>query len=101
MSDALSLVQDSAARLFAQNLDRATRDAAERGEWPSGIWQARVDVGFTDIVTSGDVADGSALPTLGRVLRTAAQHAVLLPLAEHALAQAMAKDADYARRPAR
>lgn len=41
-----SLIEQSAARLFADHVDRALLERFERGEWPARLWQRAVDSGL-------------------------------------------------------
>jgi acyl-CoA dehydrogenase len=78
-----SLIEQSAARLFADNVDKTVRDAAERGEFPRALWQLAVDNGFTQVLAS-EAAGGLGLgwDAAWPLLRGLGYWQVPLPLAE-------------------
>ncbi len=81
MSD--SLIEESAARLFADKVDKAVRDETERGVFPAALWQAAQDSGF-HLVLAGEDAGGIGESWLGAypILRGLGYWQVPLPLAE-------------------
>ncbi len=81
MSD--SMIAESAARLFADNVDKAVRENTERGEFPSALWKLATDSGFA-VATATEASGGigetweAAYP----ILRGLGYWQVPLPLAE-------------------
>ena len=85
MSD--SMIQASAARLFADQVDKAVRERAEHGEFPDALWRLATDSGFAAALT-GEAAGGigetwsAAFP----ILHGLGYWQVPLPLAETMIA---------------
>ena len=85
------LIDDSVARLFAEQVDNGTRMRAESGEFDSALWQRVRDSGFALLLAS-PAAGGfgqswtAALP----VLRGIGYWQVPLPLAETMVARLLA-----------
>ncbi|MBR0653182.1 acyl-CoA dehydrogenase [Roseomonas terrae] len=77
MNDVTRMLEDTAARLFSDHVDRAVHAAAEAGEWPAALWQALEDSGLTQPLEAG-----LSLPEAMGLLQIAAQHAAPVPLAE-------------------
>ncbi len=81
MSD--SMIAESAARLFADNVDKAVRESTENGEFPSALWARAADSGFA-VATATEASGGigetweAAYP----ILRGLGYWQVPLPLAE-------------------
>lgn len=84
-----TLLQDSAARLFADLSTPATINAAEAGTWPAALWDAVAEAGFLDALAAGAEAPGdlSGIADAAAILREAGRTAAPLPLAETMLAR--------------
>jgi alkylation response protein AidB-like acyl-CoA dehydrogenase len=77
------LLVDTAERMFADRCDKALLDDAERGEFPTMLWETLRENGFHELaMRSSGVALGDAFA----VVQAAARHAVPLPLVEILLA---------------
>ena len=84
MSD---LLADSAERLFAAHIQKATRRSAENGEFPHSLWHAVTEAGFTAALLPEEAGGfGATVPEAMGLLRIAAAHAAPIPLAETMLA---------------
>jgi acyl-CoA dehydrogenase len=83
MNEPSSIVEDSAARLFADHVDAALRERVEGGEFASVLWRHVVDAGF-DKALVREADGGSAMSFAAAApLFTALGHwQVPLPLAE-------------------
>ena len=55
MSD--SMIEQSAARLFSENVDKGRLEKFETGAFPAELWQLAVDSGF-DLALAGEDAGG-------------------------------------------
>ena len=77
------MLQETAARVFADHFPPRVLAAAERGEWPTAGWAAIEDAGFTRALVPEE-AGGYGVPAREAlsILRAAGGHAVPLPLAE-------------------
>ena len=73
------LITDTAERIFSDHVDRGVLDAAERGEFPSALWDVVREAGLHLVGRPGSGTDGGDLYEL---LTVAGRHAVPLPLAE-------------------
>ncbi|MGX7706682.1 acyl-CoA dehydrogenase family protein [Methylobacterium sp. Gmos1] len=84
MSDQLA---DSAERLFASQVSKTVLQAADGGHWPTALWAAVEDAGFTAALLPEESGGfgASAAEAFGLV-RVAAAHAAPVPLAETMLA---------------
>jgi acyl-CoA dehydrogenase len=84
-----TLVQDSAARLFAALVPPSVVNAAESDTWPAELWRAVSDAGFPDALAAGAEAPGnlSGVGDAAAILREAGRHAAPIPLAETMLAR--------------
>ena len=81
MSD--SMIEESAARLFGDNVDKKVRESTEEGEFPNALWALATDSGFaaaTASEASGGIGEtwAAAYP----ILRGLGYWQVPLPLAE-------------------
>ena len=82
-----SMIEQSAARLFSPNVDRALLEQSEAGQWPQKLWQLVVDNGLT-LALAPEAAGGigatwsEAYP----ILRGLGYWQVPLPLAETMIA---------------
>jgi alkylation response protein AidB-like acyl-CoA dehydrogenase len=87
MSD--TLVQESAARLFADLATPALVNAAEAGTFPTELWEAVENAGFVDAlaVAAERPGDLAGIADAAAILREAGRFAVPLPLAETMLAR--------------
>lgn len=70
-------------RISADHCDREAREGAERGEWPSALWRALTEVGFS-AATLPEAAGGPGLDfdDAMAILRRSAYQAMPVPLAE-------------------
>ncbi len=82
MSDE-SLIERSAQRLFAAQVDKSARERVEDGVFDTGLWQLAVDSGFT-LALASEAAGGSGQSWSGAapILYAIGFHQVPLPLAE-------------------
>ena len=78
-----TLIVDSAARIFADNCNKAVLDAAETGAFPQTVWDALCANGFHLLALPDR---GVELRELFAVLRVAGNQALPVPLAEVLLA---------------
>lgn len=85
MNEQIGIIVDTAHRMFTDGVDKALLDAAERGEFASGLWSSVVATGFHAV---GSEDSGTGLVELFALLDVAGRHAVPLPLAENLLANA-------------
>ncbi|HVQ01865.1 MAG TPA: acyl-CoA dehydrogenase family protein, partial [Burkholderiaceae bacterium] len=82
MSDE-SLIEQSVQRLFAEQVDKASRERVEEGAFDDRLWRLAVDNGFTLALASeasggvGETWSGAA-----PILHAIGFHQVPLPLAE-------------------
>lgn len=93
MDETTTLVIETAGRIFADHADKLTLDAAERGEFPTGLWQALEDNGFTMI---GTADSGTGLSEVFAVLKLAGQYALPVPLAETLIGNVMLSESEIA-----
>lgn len=85
MSD--DLIEQSAARLFADTADKALRQRVEEGEFPQALWQLAMDNGFGLALTTEDAGGlGQPWSAAYPVLRGLGYWQVPLPLAETLIA---------------
>lgn len=78
-----TMLTDAAQRIFADLCDKAVLDAAERGEFPAGLWRTLTDNGFHQLaMPDSGVALGDAFAVIG----LAGRFALPVPLAEALLA---------------
>jgi len=81
MSD--TLIEDSAARLFAAEVDKAARERAELGELDAALWQQVLDSGFASMLArEADGGIGESWRAAYPLLRGLGYWQVPLPLAE-------------------
>jgi len=87
MSDMRNDLLNTVDRIFEEHCAKQVREAAEAGEWPAALWQAREEVGLTRAALPEE-AGGSGLEFEDAmlVLRRSAYHAAPVPLAETMLA---------------
>ncbi|MBM4204436.1 MAG: hypothetical protein FJ194_09850 [Gammaproteobacteria bacterium] len=91
MNEQLGIIIDTGNRIFADGVDKAVLDTAERGEFAQSLWDAVVATGF-HVVGSAD--SGTGLTELFALLDVAGTHAAPLPLVETLLANAWFGAAD-------
>ncbi len=86
-----SLIADSAARLFAEQVDKASRLRTEAGEFDSALWQRVTEGGFTGLLASEAAGGfGQSWSAAFPVLRGLGYWQVPLPLAETMVAAFLA-----------
>lgn len=81
--DTDNLLKDTADRMFGDLCDKNLLDAAERGDFPSGVWSTLREGGFHEL---GMPDSGVTLADAFTVVRQAGHWALPLPLAEILLA---------------
>ncbi|MEQ8486970.1 MAG: acyl-CoA dehydrogenase family protein [Pseudomonadales bacterium] len=86
-----AMIIDAAERMLAERCDKAQLDAAERGEFPEGLWTLLRDAGFHQLAMPDS---GVPLGEAFEVVRVAGRHALPLPLTEMLLAARWLGDAD-------
>jgi acyl-CoA dehydrogenase len=91
-----TLIEDSANRLFAEQVLKAHRERAEHGELDAGLWQQVVDGGFPLLLAS-EAAGGFGQSWLAAypLLRGLGYWQVPLPLAETMVAGLLASIAGF------
>jgi alkylation response protein AidB-like acyl-CoA dehydrogenase len=82
MTDTSRLVEDAAHRLFTQHVTVELLVRAEKGEWPSGLWDAIDAAGLLDTLADRDSTPAERAANAATLLRAAARHLVPLPLGE-------------------
>ncbi|NBO05218.1 MAG: hypothetical protein EBV16_13705 [Betaproteobacteria bacterium] len=92
MSEALL---DAIDRIALTHGDRAARELAEAGQWPAELWKDLQGLGLAQACLQEkdggvELPLADLLPLLGRI----AYHALPVPIAETALALALARQAD-------
>ena len=83
-ADSLSaMIVEQADRLFRGEVTKERMAVADRGEWPSAIWDAVQQAGFTSALVP-EAQGGSGLPAADalRLVRRAGYHTLPLPFAE-------------------
>lgn len=91
-----NLIEDSAARLFAEQVDKGARLRAEAGEFDAALWQRVVDSGFPGVLAT-EAAGGFAQSWTAAfpILRGLGYWQVPLPLAETMVAALLASLAGF------
>lgn len=85
------LIADSIGRLFAEQVDKDTRERAEQGELDATLWQRVVDGGFAQLlVPEAQGGFGLGYADAFEVLRGLGYWQVPLPLAETMIASQLA-----------
>ena len=84
MSDHADLLRESLDRIFADQLSRDVREAAERGEWPAALWKTLEENGVTQPLVAS--WGGGTWEEARVVIAAAGRHAAPVPLAETVLA---------------
>lgn len=78
-----NILADAARRLFEQQTDAKTIEAAEQGTWPEALWRALTDAGMTDpLVPEALGGQGGSWTDAEIILRASAAAAAPVPLAE-------------------
>lgn len=91
-----TLIEDSAARLFAEQVDKASRERTERGELDRALWQRVCDAGFPLLLADDSAGGfGERWSTAFAVLRGLGYWQVPLPLAETMIAAQLASRAGF------
>jgi len=98
MSETAALLRETAERLLHDHCGRATLEAAERGEWPSALWDALEAAGLPQALAP-EAAGGAGVTwrEAREVLRAAGRHAAPVPLAETLVATALLAAAELER----
>lgn len=82
-----NIIVDTATRIFADLCEAKTINAAEKGEWPTELWDALEESGLPLTWVSDEFGGAGAELLDGfAVLRVAGNHAAPVPLAETLLA---------------
>jgi acyl-CoA dehydrogenase len=90
LSEMSNILLDQADRLFQQHCNKDLLAAADRGEWPAGLWQAVEDAGLPLVLVPEAVGGvGLDLADVARLVRHAAYHTLPLPLPETVIANAV------------
>ncbi|WP_395704303.1 acyl-CoA dehydrogenase family protein [Aquabacterium sp.] len=91
-----TLIADTAERLFAAQVDKATRERSERGEFDTGLWQQVAELGLPRLLaTEASGGFGQPWRHAFAVLRGIGFWQVPLPLAETMLAQLLGSLAGF------
>jgi alkylation response protein AidB-like acyl-CoA dehydrogenase len=86
--DTRGMMLETAGRLLADNCPPDVINAAEKGVWPSALWDALEEAGLTVIAAAEEAGGvGGSLVDLAAVQRLLGYYAVPLPAAETALAR--------------
>jgi acyl-CoA dehydrogenase len=89
-TDVSSIVLDQADRLFRGEATKERLAAADRGEWPSAIWDALEQAGLPlALVPEAHGGVGLAPKDALRLIRRAGYHTLPVPLAESMIAAAL------------
>ncbi len=87
MSDTNNIIVDTATRIFRDLCEPATVNDAEKGVWPTALWDALEELGLTVAWVPEDLGgSGAAMADGFAVLRAAGRFAVPAPLAETLMA---------------
>lgn len=83
MSEIGTMLADTCARLFADQVTPDLLDRAERGGWPDELWEALEGTGLTrPLVPEAQGGAGLGWRDTAEIIRAAAYHATPVPLAE-------------------
>ncbi len=93
MSETRAILEDSAARLFAEYDEPALLRRVEEGEWPPEIWAGIAAMGFELIFGGGSDDPWNDACSIAKAC---GRHAVPAPLAEHLAAGALLAEAGIA-----
>jgi acyl-CoA dehydrogenase len=95
MSD--SMIETTAARIFADNVDRALLERFEKGEWPARLWGLVVDNGLSLALAAEEAGGiGASWADAYPILRGLGYWQVPLPLAETMIASLLLSAAGVA-----
>lgn len=89
MSETANLIHDAAHRLFAQYVTVELLNAAEKGVWAEGLWDAVEEAGFLDTLADTDTPPAERAANTAVLLRAAGRHLVPIPLGETVVARAI------------
>jgi acyl-CoA dehydrogenase len=88
MSDDIALIEQSAQRLFAEQVDKASRERVEAGAFDARLWQLAVDSGFAHALASVAAGGiGATWSAAAPILHAIGFWQVPLPLAETMVAR--------------
>ena len=93
MDDTITLVLDTAERIFADNLHKQDLDAAEGGEFPKRLWGSLEENGFTVL---GTVDSGTDPGVAFAVLKLGGRHGLPVPLAETLIGNVLLSESEVA-----
>lgn len=96
MNDDQQMIQDSAARLFADAAGAALNTQVEAGEFPQALWQQVEEAGFAASLAAGDHGFGLTPDQALPIFEELGRHRVPLPLAETAAGLALLACAGHA-----
>ncbi|HSB62090.1 MAG TPA: acyl-CoA dehydrogenase family protein, partial [Vicinamibacteria bacterium] len=97
MNEARRLLADVVGRLFTEQVTPEVIEAAERGEWPEGLWQAVEENGLTlTLVPEAAGGGGGTWGDAHVVVSAVGRHAVPLPLVETIVASWLLAEAGLA-----
>lgn len=92
-----SMIEESSARLFADNVDKAVLEKFEAGQWPHKLWSLLVDNGLSlALATEASGGIGASWSEAYPILRGLGYWQVPLPLAETMVASLMLSRAGLA-----
>jgi acyl-CoA dehydrogenase len=88
MSDDVALIEQSAQRLFAEQVDKASRERVEAGGFDARLWQLAVDNGFAHALASVAAGgSGATWSAAAPILQAIGFWQAPLPLAETMVAR--------------
>ena len=91
------MIEQSAARLFAENVDKALLERFEKGEWPDRLWRLVADNGLTlALASEASGGIGATWSDAYPILRGLGYWQVPLPLAETMIASLLLSAAGIA-----
>jgi acyl-CoA dehydrogenase len=79
------LIQESAARLFADAVDDRLNEQVEAGQFPTALWQQIESAGFALALTGGEQGFGLSPAQALPIFTELGRHRIPLPLAETAV----------------
>jgi acyl-CoA dehydrogenase len=92
-----SMIEESAARLFSENVDKAVLEKFEAGQWPHKLWSLLVENGLTlALAAEGSGGIAANWSEVYPILRGLGYWQVPLPLAETMVASLMLSRAGLA-----
>ena len=92
-----SIINDTAEKLFSNEVDKQLIEQVEKGHFPESLWQQNIDLGFTTLFCKEDFG-GIEAPWVDAypVFYHIGYHQVPLPIAETAIANLILSAADSA-----